>query len=252
MTNEQAKGNQEAKPKTQSKESNAPHDSTDAPHDSIDASHDSIDMNIPPLVIPEETQQEAPTIKPIKKSRVNEEIASLKGEMEKMEKEYEELKDKYLMALADRENMTKKMQKERISSSQLAKKSILLEILPALDQFHVGMQFASSSTNQETKNLAIGFAMVEQSFKQFLSQYNVHTFSSLGEKFNHTFHHAIGVIETDTAEPGTILKEHLIGYKIGTEILRPARVEVAEPPKSIDEASDQKEVLEEPTIEEQK
>jgi molecular chaperone GrpE len=51
---------------------------------------------------------------------------------------------------------------------------------------------------------------------------------SLGETFNPELHDAIGTVQSDDAEPGTVAEEMQRGYRWGDDLLRPARVRVAQ------------------------
>jgi len=50
---------------------------------------------------------------------------------------------------------------------------------------------------------------------------------SLGETFNPELHDAIGSVESEEVEPGTVAEEMQRGYRWGDDVLRPARVRVA-------------------------
>ena len=51
---------------------------------------------------------------------------------------------------------------------------------------------------------------------------------SLGETFNPELHDAIGTVESDEVESGTVADELQRGYRWGDDVLRPARVRVAQ------------------------
>ena len=51
---------------------------------------------------------------------------------------------------------------------------------------------------------------------------------ALGEVFNPELHDAIGMMESEELEPGTVAEEVQRGYRWGDEVLRPARVRVVQ------------------------
>jgi molecular chaperone GrpE len=51
---------------------------------------------------------------------------------------------------------------------------------------------------------------------------------SLGESFDPALHEAVGSVRADEHEPGTIVEEVQRGYRWGDDLLRPARVRVAQ------------------------
>jgi molecular chaperone GrpE len=53
-------------------------------------------------------------------------------------------------------------------------------------------------------------------------------YSSAGQPFDPALHEAVDVIKTNQAAPGEVLDELQHGYRWGNEVLRPARVRVAQ------------------------
>jgi molecular chaperone GrpE len=51
---------------------------------------------------------------------------------------------------------------------------------------------------------------------------------SLGESFDPRFHDAVGMVESDEFESGAVAEELQRGYRWGDDMLRPARVRVAQ------------------------
>ena len=81
---------------------------------------------------------------------------------------------------------------------------------------------------------------MELTYKQFLEtveKLGVRQVSSTGNPFDPTMHQAVAHVESDTAEPNTIVEEFQKGYFLQDRILRPAMVTVAK------EKSDQSEPL---------
>jgi hypothetical protein len=52
-------------------------------------------------------------------------------------------------------------------------------------------------------------------------------FDSVGQPFDPTLHEAIETIHGDSAEPGTVTRQVLRGWRLSGDLLRPARVIVA-------------------------
>jgi molecular chaperone GrpE len=51
---------------------------------------------------------------------------------------------------------------------------------------------------------------------------------TVGEVFNPEVHDAIGLVKSEDVEPGAVAEEVQRGYRWGDEVLRPARVRVAQ------------------------
>jgi len=53
-------------------------------------------------------------------------------------------------------------------------------------------------------------------------------YESVGDKFDPVRHEAVGLTEDQDVEPGTVVTELNRGYCWGDEVIRPARVRVAQ------------------------
>jgi molecular chaperone GrpE len=158
------------------------------------------------------------------------------ADFQKLEKDAEEYKDKYLRLLADMDNSRKRMQKERLELLQHSMQNIIVEFLLPIDQMENALKFADQMS-ADIKHWAVGFQMILNQLKDVLSNHGVIAYSSVGEAFDPHRHEAIEVIATKDHPPGTVLSESLKGYKMGDKIIRPARVRVAQSPDEDTEES---------------
>jgi molecular chaperone GrpE len=60
-----------------------------------------------------------------------------------------------------------------------------------------------------------------------LNTQKVTSFETVGEPFDPSMHEAIGAVESEDYPSGTVTDEVQRGYRLGDEMLRPARVRVA-------------------------
>ncbi len=144
--------------------------------------------------------------------------------------EEENWKDKYLRALAEQENMRKRIQKEKQEMVAFGIENAISEFLGAIDNFENAMRFAENGS-KEVKNWAIGFEMILSQFKEVLHNHGIVSFHSEGNTFDPQFHEAVEIVETTEHPDGTIMHEFTKGYKSATRTIRPARVKVAKHPQ---------------------
>lgn len=69
---------------------------------------------------------------------------------------------------------------------------------------------------------------IPQRLTDLLQAQGVVPYTSAGQPFDPTLHEAVDVIKTDQATSGVVLDELSHGYRWGDEVLRPARVRVAQ------------------------
>ncbi len=125
---------------------------------------------------------------------------------------------------AEFENYRKRSEEEKAQIMDLAKKSILLEFLPVLDNF----DRAASHLPKKIKNdpWAIGMQSVGKQLVDILEGMGVRKFNSLGQKFDYHRHEAIEYVDSDKLED-TVVEEIAPGYEINGQIIRPAMVKVS-------------------------
>ena len=70
--------------------------------------------------------------------------------------------------------------------------------------------------------------LVFRSLREALARNGIEALDPKGEKFDPTLHEALSTLPADGAEPGTVVETMQKGYKLGEQLIRPARVVVAE------------------------
>lgn len=150
----------------------------------------------------------------------------------------EEYKEKYLRLLAENENTRRRVQRESQEAIRYAAQKIILDLLDPFDNFEKALYHAGYSPSEDVRNWAIGFKMIHQQFKEWLSAQGVHSFVSKGQPFNAQLHEAVETVATQQAREGTVIEEYTKGYKMHDRVLRPAKVSIAKPHSSTDESLD--------------
>lgn len=146
----------------------------------------------------------------------------------------EEFKDKYLRALADMENLRKRLQHEKQDAIAYAIDNMLIDFLSPLDNLENALNY-TDNLSPELKNWALGFKMIANQFKDALETHGVRPYTSIGQPFDANLHDGLEMIETDKHEDGTVISEIVKGYKRGNRILRVAQVKVAKRPLKVTE-----------------
>ena len=144
----------------------------------------------------------------------------------------ENWKDKYFRALAEQENMRKRIQKEKQEMARFGIENAIVEFIPAIDNFENALRFASNATG-EIKNWAMGFDMIISQFKEVLYNHGIVSFHSEGNTFDPLYHEAVEIVETTEFPDGAIMHEFTKGYKSESRTIRPARVKVAKHPQML-------------------
>ncbi|MBM3192759.1 MAG: nucleotide exchange factor GrpE [Chlamydiae bacterium] len=155
-------------------------------------------------------------------------------EIKNEEPPVDDFKGKYLRALADMENLRKRLQHEKQDSIAYAIDNMLSDFLAPLDSFESALAY-TENLSPELKNWAYGFKMIANQFKEVLEHHGIRTYESLGKQFDPHFHEGVETIETEDQKDGSIIEEVVKGYKRGERILRVAKVKVAKRPTKVTE-----------------
>lgn len=137
----------------------------------------------------------------------------------------DDLKSKYLRAVADIENLRKRSIRDREDAVIRTRTQVIGDLLPALDAFQLG--FVEAKKHEEESKFVEGFAMAVSLMETTLSEYGLAVIDPQGEEFDAKYHEAIGYEEKSDCEEGIVIKTVRIGYRISEKLLRPASVILA-------------------------
>ena len=151
------------------------------------------------------------------------------SEIERLNEELRQEHERYLRTLADFENYRKRVERERAKAAQAGKREIILSLLEVLD----GLERALQHLENASPSLAEGVRAIHRKLLSLLEAHGVTPFESLGRTFDPALHEAVGVVESSQVESsqfaaGTVAEELQRGYRWDDELLRPARVRVAQ------------------------
>jgi molecular chaperone GrpE len=117
-------------------------------------------------------------------------------------------------------NYRRRVDRDRESVRELAVIAVLNELLPALDDI---------GRARDHGELEGGFKSVAESIEGTVGKLGLERFGTAGELFDPTVHEALmHTYSSEVAEP-TCVEILQPGYRVGTRVIRPARVTVAEP-----------------------
>ena len=156
--------------------------------------------------------------------RPNENSGAAQAEIERLTQALSREHDMHLRALADFDNYRKRRQREWDSAAQAGKRQLVLALLDVMDYFERALAYASTAP----ESLRAGTRVIHQRLSDLLQAQGVVPYKSVGEPFDLALHEAVDAIKTDQAQSGVVLDELSHGYRWGNEVLRPARVRVAQ------------------------
>jgi len=134
-------------------------------------------------------------------------------EVEELKQRAEEFENNYKRALADYQNLQKRVSEEKSEWIQSANKDLLLRLLPVLDT----LMLAEKHLQDQGLTVSINH------FLDTLKAEGVTRIKTTGEDFNP---HLMECVTTEQGEEGKVLEELRAGYMLYDKVLRPAQVKV--------------------------
>lgn len=141
-----------------------------------------------------------------------------------LQKDYDELKDKYMRANAEFENIKKRMEKEKASALAYANESFARDLLDVLDALEAALN--TEANDEASIKIKEG---VQNTLELFLKKLGKHGIQAIEEQkdFDPNLHEAMFHIQSDTHSSGEIVQVLQKGYKIAERVIRPTKVSVA-------------------------
>lgn len=176
-------------------------------------------------IVEESIQSETPDID-LENSQEDSQVAEGQGtELADIQLKADEYLEGWQRARAEFANYKKRVERDRLATYQNASGSIVLKILPVLDD----LERALKNRPQDGTGAAWadGIELVYRKFCSAIEAEGVTPMDVVGEEFDPNLHEAVVSTPSDDHESGVIIEELQRGYKIGDRVLRPAMVRVA-------------------------
>jgi molecular chaperone GrpE len=145
------------------------------------------------------------------------------------QRERDEYLDLAKRSKADFENFRKRMTAEVQAAGARGKGELLREVVPVLDDLERAIQAAGLDPEGDSEDgLAHGVLLVFRSLRDSLGRNGVEAVNPKGEKFDPMQHEALSMVQAEGVESGTVVEVMQKGYRLGEQLIRPARVVVSE------------------------
>jgi molecular chaperone GrpE len=144
------------------------------------------------------------------------------AERERLKADLRKEQDMHVRALADFDNYRRRVERDRAKTAASGKRDIILSLLEVLDGFDRALPYMSDAP----PSVAEGVQAIHRRLLNLLDAQQVTPLKTVGEPFDPAVHEAIGALQSDDHPPGTVTDEVQRGYRLGDELLRPARVRV--------------------------
>lgn len=157
-----------------------------------------------------------------KKEKKSEEIP--RDEVEILKEKNADLLKTVQMLQAEFENYQKRVDRDRQAHSAMSNKSLILNILPVIDNFEMALKSEEHKTAND--DFIKGIELIYAQMLDVLKKEGLRAIQTENQKFN-PYQHECLMQEESEQETGTIIEEFQKGYMLKEQVIRPAKVKIA-------------------------
>lgn len=137
------------------------------------------------------------------------------------------LEDKLLRALADKENLRRRTDREKADARRYGAVNLARELLAVADNLRRALDSAPDGDDEALAGFVEGVELTEKGLLSVLEGAGVRRVAPEGERFDPNLHEAMLEMPSADAEPGTVVQVLEVGYVMHDRLLRAAKVAVA-------------------------
>ena len=176
------------------------------------------------MVVEEES---APSEEADAAGELSPEMTALIEELKEARKAADVARDQALRAQAELQNFRRRKEREVAERIALANESLILELLPVLDDFERAFDAIPEEDREAHQAWIEGFVLIYRKLQRILENQGLEAIDASGE-FNPEVHEAVTMTPSDEVESGHIVAEFRKGYKLKDKVIRASLVSVAE------------------------
>jgi molecular chaperone GrpE len=157
-------------------------------------------------------------------------VQELEQRLQETLQQLQTISEAYRRLRSEQEGWRLRMEKQRDQAVFEFKKRILSKLLELMDNFRLALQStAGASANPAAEPILAGLRMIYDQMERFLASEGIEKIEPVGEAFDPSYSEVVEVVEVDRDElDHRVLEVVQPGYRLGDQLLRPARVRVGQ------------------------
>ena len=152
-------------------------------------------------------------------------------ELDALRAERDELKDRWMRALADAENARKRGDRDRREAENYGGSKLARDLLPVYDNLKRGLEAATDDQREVSAALIEGVELTMREVVNVFKKHGIEAISpEIGERFDPQNHEAMFEAPVPGTKAGDIIQVMTEGFMLHDRLLRPAQVGVSSTP----------------------
>lgn len=166
-------------------------------------------------------RQDGPSLKPsyVEELEARARAAELKAA--EVQSRFEQVRAELRRETDEMRQRLARTSEERVTREKAA---FITSLLPVLDNLQRAVEAAESGGSKDA--LIEGLRGTISGFESALAAAGAETFEAAGQPFDPELHEAVDTLEVEPERDGIVTAQYSRGYRMGNQLLRPARVQV--------------------------
>ena len=149
-------------------------------------------------------------------------------ELEKLRAERDDLRDRFMRALADMENSRKRAERDRREAEQYGGSKFARDMLPVYDSLSRALDHATDEQKAVSGPLLDGVSLTLRELQNVFAKHGIEIIRpAAGDAFDPKDHQAMFEAPLPGTKAGTIVEVMGAGFRLHDRLLRPAQVGVS-------------------------
>lgn len=149
-------------------------------------------------------------------------------ELDLLRAERDDMRDRFMRALADAENSRKRSERDRREAEQYGGSKLARDLLPVYDNLRRALDVATDDTRTQATALIEGVELTLRELSTAMTKHGVTPITpAIGEQFDPQVHQAMFEAPLPGTKVGQIIQVMTEGFMLHDRLLRPAQVGVS-------------------------
>lgn len=156
--------------------------------------------------------------------------AELESQVAALQEELAKQKDQLLRAVAETENVRRRLENQAEERGKYAVSNFAKDILTVADNLRRALESLPAEARESdpmAQKLAEGVELTERGLLTTLDRYGIKRIEAIGQRFDPHLHQAMMEVEDPAKPAGTVVLEMQAGYTLQDRLLRAAMVGVS-------------------------
>lgn len=153
---------------------------------------------------------------------------SAEEELARVRAELDEMRDRFMRALADAENARKRGERDRREAEQYGGSKLARDLLPVYDNLKRALDAATDEQRAAASALLEGVELTQRELLNVFKKHGIEPVTpQIGDTFNPQLHQAMFEAPVADTKAGDIIQVMAEGFVLHERLLRPAQVGVS-------------------------